>query len=97
MTTLNGHLKEAHVATRTMPITEVKASLLQLVTEVGDTGDEIIITRRGKPVARLVPTQRPNSLLGSVIIPDDLDWWELPDEWSDPAVSDPVFGTDAEL
>jgi hypothetical protein len=43
-----------------------------------------------------VPTQRPNSLLGSVIIPDDLDWWELPDEWSDPAVSDPVFGTDAE-
>ena len=84
------------MATRTMPITEVKASLLQLVTEVGDTGDEIIITRRGKPVARLVPVAERRSLIGSVIIPDDEDWWQLPDEWSDPAVSDPVFGTEAE-
>jgi len=53
MTIANGHLKEAAVATRTIAITEVKANLLTLVTEIGETGDEIVIARRRREVARL--------------------------------------------
>ena len=37
---------------------EFKAHCLQLVREVGETGEEIIITRHKKPVARLAPVQR---------------------------------------
>jgi hypothetical protein len=51
MTIRNGHQVEVRVATRTMPITEVKAGLLGLVTEVGDTGDEIIITDKATATA----------------------------------------------
>lgn len=71
------------MATRTMPISEVKAHLTELVTEVRNMGDEIVITRRGTPVARLVPTEERRSLIGSLIIPDDEKWWNLDDEWPD--------------
>lgn len=84
------------MATRTMSITEVKAHLLGLVTEIGDTGDEIVITRRGRPVARLLPEAGPRSLIGSVIFPEDEDAWDLSEDWGDPCVTDPIFGTEAE-
>lgn len=81
------------MATRTIGITQAKTNLLRLVNEIAQTGDEIVITRHGRPVATLAPAGRPRSLVGSVEIPDDLAQWDLPGEWSDPAVSDPVFGT----
>jgi prevent-host-death family protein len=81
MTIRNGHPVEVRVATRTMPITEVKAGLLGLVTEVGDTGDEIIITRRGRPVAKLVPAATAHPLKGSLILPDDMAAYDLSAEW----------------
>lgn len=85
------------MAVRTMPISEVKANLLGLVNEVSATGDEIVITRRGRPVARLMPTAERRSLLGSVILPENLDELDTADgEWPDPCVTDPVFGTEAE-
>ncbi|MFH1462787.1 MAG: type II toxin-antitoxin system prevent-host-death family antitoxin [Pseudomonadota bacterium] len=34
---------------------EFKARCLRLMDEVRDTGREVVITKRGKPVARLVP------------------------------------------
>ena len=34
---------------------EAKAHLSALVERVASTGEEVVITRRGKPVARLVP------------------------------------------
>lgn len=84
------------MAARTMPISEVKATLLGLVTEVAATGDEIVITRRGRPVARLVPTAERQSLIGSLILPDNLDDLLSADgEWPDPCVTDPVLGTEA--
>jgi len=95
MTTSHGHFEEAAVATRTIAITEVKANLLKLVTEIGKTGDEVIITRHGRPVATLAPAEQPRSLIGSVAIPDDLSQWDLHVEWSDPVVTDPEFGTAA--
>ena len=53
--------------------------------EVNETGQEIVITKRGKPVSRLVPyRQRPATLfgmfagqieiLGDIIEPIDVEW-----------------------
>jgi prevent-host-death family protein len=52
---------------RTIPAGEFKAKCLALLDEVAATGQEIIVTKRGKPVARLVAT-RPlvRSLVGTV-------------------------------
>ena len=36
---------------RHIPVTEAKANLPDLVRSVENTGDEIVITRHGKPVA----------------------------------------------
>ncbi len=41
----------------TLPAGEFKATCLALMDEVGATGREIIITKRGKPVAKLVPVR----------------------------------------
>lgn len=49
--------------TKQMTITEVKARLLALVDEV-ERGEEIEITRRGRPVARLGPTKRARAKMG---------------------------------
>ena len=38
-------------------IFEAKTRLSELVEQVANGGDEVAITRRGKPVARLLPTQ----------------------------------------
>jgi prevent-host-death family protein len=63
---------------------EAKTKLSQLV-ERAEAGEEIIIARNGKPVARLLPVTRTNSmaairgsLRGRVHIADDFD--ELPDD-----------------
>lgn len=48
---------------------EFKATCLSLMDEVAATGREIVITKRGKPVAKLVPVtpvQRPKSILGAL-------------------------------
>lgn len=60
--------------TRTIPAGEFRVRCLALVDEVNETGEEIIITRRGKPVARLVPVERETwkSLIGSVTWQDDI-------------------------
>ena len=60
---------------------EFKAKCLGLIDEVDDTGQEVVITKRGKPKAKLVPFRPPKKdpffgrLKGIVKIvgdPDDL-------------------------
>lgn len=41
--------------TRTVPAGEFKAKCLKLMDEIADDGGELVITKRGKPVARLLP------------------------------------------
>ena len=41
--------------TRTVPAGEFKAKCLKLMDEVNKTGEEIVVTKRGKPVVKLVP------------------------------------------
>ena len=41
--------------TRKIPAGEFKARCLKLMDEVNDTGEELVVTKRGKPVVKLVP------------------------------------------
>ena len=67
---------------RTIPAGEFKAKCLKLIDEVAETGEEIVVTKRGKIVARLVPpAAKPReSLAGTIawekdiVSPVDDDW-----------------------
>lgn len=51
---------------RTIPAGQFKARCLKLLDEVAETGETIVVTKRGKPVARVEPVEEPRSLVGSV-------------------------------
>lgn len=70
---------------RMIKASEFKAKCLKLMDEVADGGEEIVITKNGRPVSRLVPyREKPKSLfgidkgrikiLGDIIEPLDLEW-----------------------
>ena len=51
--------------TRTIPAGEFKAKCLAIIDEVHDRHEQVIITKYGKPMARLEPVdERPKSLFG---------------------------------
>lgn len=57
---------------------EFKTKCLMVMDQVQKTGEPVLITKRGKPVAQLVPAPgSPEDIFdymrGKVIIPDDLD------------------------
>lgn len=69
----------------TIKASEFKAKCLRLMDEVAETGREIVITKNGRPVSRLVPHQeRPETLfgidegrleiIGDIAAPIDVDW-----------------------
>lgn len=60
---------------------EFKARCLALLDEVAETGREIIVTKRGKPVAKVTPIEPPKSLKGSVRVIGDIMNIIDPDEW----------------
>lgn len=51
---------------RRIGATEFKARCLALLDEVAASGEEIVVTKHGRPVARVVALQPPPSLEGSV-------------------------------
>ena len=51
--------------TRTMKASEFKAKCPRLMDEVADSGNEIVITKNGQPVSRLVPTGNAPSLFSA--------------------------------
>jgi prevent-host-death family protein len=53
-------------AKRTIPASEFKAKCLALLDEVARTKETLVVTKRGKPVAHVVPVEEPRSLIGSV-------------------------------
>jgi len=64
------------MATKTIPAGEFKAKCLALMDEIAVSGDELLITKRGKAVARLVPARESDpylSLRGSVTWKDEED------------------------
>ena len=59
---------------------EFKARCLALLDEVAETGEEIVVTKRGKPVAKLAPIEATKPLEGSVRILGDIVG-PLGEEW----------------
>ena len=59
-----------------IPATELKAKCLALLDEIALTGRSVVITKRGKPVAKVSPIEGtgPPPLLGSVVSEDDIVW-----------------------
>ena len=68
---------------------EFKARCLQLMDEVDRDGIEIVITKRGRPVAKLVPAKIEKlspigwmkgrgRILGDIVNSDPTDWPESP-------------------
>ena len=69
---------------KVVPAGKFKAECLALLDEVAHTGEPLVITKRGKPVARIVPVVEEDlvaSLRGSVTLHGDivepvLDAWD---------------------
>lgn len=64
-----------------VPAGEFKAKCLKLLEEVALSGRTLIVTKRGRPVARITPASEPqvSDLRGSIL-------FEAPDAWDpDPA------------
>jgi prevent-host-death family protein len=57
---------------------QFKAQCLQLMDRVGQTHEEIVITKHGRPVAKLVPVEEQHSssfigyMKGSVVVSGDI-------------------------
>ena len=53
---------------KTIPAGKFKAECLGLLDEVEATGEPLVVTKHGRPVAKVVPVEaeKPASLLGSV-------------------------------
>ncbi len=74
---------------RTISATEFKAHCLTLMDEVQRTGEELVITKHGKPIARLAPVpansepsvvgwmRGTSEVVGDLIGPEDV--WNLDD------------------
>lgn len=65
---------------RDIPAGEFKARCLAILDDVAETGEEVVVTKRGKPIARVVPLEPPRSLKGSVVREDDLIT-PIEDDW----------------
>ncbi len=72
-------------ATRTIKASEFKAKRPKLMDEVAENGEEIVITKNGRPTARLVAyRQKPKTwfgadrgkleIIGVIMSPMDVEW-----------------------
>ncbi len=68
---------------KTLTATTFKAQCLALLDEVAETGESLLITKHGRPVARIDPVQPPASLRGSVTfaVSDEELIAPLPEQW----------------
>ena len=75
----------APAGSRTIKASAFKARCLRLMDEVAKSGEEVIITKNGRPVSRLMPYRpRPQapfgrdrdktSILGDITSPTDAAW-----------------------
>ena len=80
-----GREYQAMPGSRTIKASEFKAHCLRLMEEVAQSGEEIVITKRGRPVSRLVPCRdQPEEIFGAdrdiiriygdIVAPLDVEW-----------------------
>ena len=88
MTMVMTRKRRAAAAPRTMTAGEFKARRLAVMDRVAATGDTVVITKRGRPVAQLGPVvRRPETVIGiaggvlrsggDVVSPIDVAWEAL--------------------
>jgi prevent-host-death family protein len=72
----------------TVPISKFKATCLALLERVRTTGEPLLVTRRGEPVAEIIPPPRPDlgeswlgKLRGTGVIKGDVVSPASDDEW----------------
>jgi len=80
------------ITARTIKASEFKAKCLKLMDEVAESGEEIVITKNGRPVSRLAPCREPSSglffgrnrdnirILGDIVSPMPPEWYEKADD-----------------
>ncbi len=70
---------------RTIKASEFKAKCLHIMDEVAETGESVVITKKGVPITELIPARRkPKTLfgamkgsvlyMGDIISPIDEEW-----------------------
>lgn len=70
---------------RTIKASEFKAKCLHIMDEVAETGEPVVITKKGVPITELIPARRkPKRIFGSmkgsvkymgdIISPIDVEW-----------------------
>ena len=76
---------DSNTGTRTFKASEFKAKCLKLMDEVAGSGEQIVITKNGTPLCRLVPYRKaPKApfgrdreiirILGDISEPIDVEW-----------------------
>jgi prevent-host-death family protein len=62
---------------------EFKASCLSLLDRVAETHETIVITKHGKPIARLVALDDSEPMIGSVVLlsDDESDYFSTGSQW----------------
>lgn len=72
------------IESKTIPAGKFKAQCLAILDQVAESGEPVVVTKRGRPVARVVParTETAVSLNGSVTFHSDitgpiLDKWDM--------------------
>lgn len=82
MTTLYSHKGNS----MNISAAEFKAKCLKLIDEVATTHEPLVITKRGKPLAKLVPIENENlqpmfgymkgtiTIAGDIVAPIDVEW-----------------------
>lgn len=71
------------MADPTVQASTFKAQCLHLLDEVAETRQSIVVTKHGKPLARLVPYEPPISTMGTVTLlaPDDEAYFSTGETW----------------
>jgi len=99
---------QTETSERRMAATEFRARCYRLMDEVAETGREVVITKRGKPVAQLRPIRpvrksmfgRDKDIIkihGDIEAPIDLEWdAETGKNWEEPVVLGQIQGADSD-
>lgn len=82
--------EEERSVEHTINVAEFKRNCSRYIRSVSDTGEELVITKNGKPVSKLVPYTQPRSffglfkddcqILGDIMEPIDVEWDAMKDD-----------------
>jgi prevent-host-death family protein len=68
-----------------IPAGEFKAHCLKLMDQVAESHEELVITKRGIPVAKMVPIETNvdpfGFMKGSIVVEDDIVSYKLAEPW----------------